>query len=180
MATSIVVSQAVSGRTTSTSFITGAGLKKWMPHTRSGREVARAKSITGNVEVLVARIAEGLRGLVEFGEQRQLHADLFDHRLDHEVAVAEWSESLGRGDPAHDTAAFVVGRLPRSTAFDKPLSIARSTPSADACEREDTMTSYPARAATSARPAPMIPEPTMPTVRISAALDMAEPLATRG
>ena len=37
MAVLIVSSLAVSGRTTSTSLIIGAGLKKWMPHTRSGR-----------------------------------------------------------------------------------------------------------------------------------------------
>ena len=36
----IVSSLAVSGRTTSTSFIIGAGLKKWMPQTESGRWVA--------------------------------------------------------------------------------------------------------------------------------------------
>ena len=60
IAVSIVSSLAVSGRTTSTSFITGAGLKKWMPHTRSGRWVAIASSTTGSVEVLVARMPSGL------------------------------------------------------------------------------------------------------------------------
>ena len=63
----IVSSLAVIGRTTSTSFITGAGLKKWMPHTLSGRCVIIASSITGNVEVLVARIAARLDDLLELG-----------------------------------------------------------------------------------------------------------------
>ena len=56
----MVSSLAVSGRTTSTSFIIGAGLKKWMPQTRSGRWVAIAISTTGSVEVLVARMPSAL------------------------------------------------------------------------------------------------------------------------
>ena len=38
----------------------GAGLKKWMPQTSSGRPVAMAISTTGRVEVLVARMAPAL------------------------------------------------------------------------------------------------------------------------
>jgi len=43
--------------TTSTSFITGAGLKKCIPATCSGRSVAAASEITGSDEVVLARIA---------------------------------------------------------------------------------------------------------------------------
>ncbi len=43
--------------TTSTSGWTGAGLKKWMPRTRSGREVACAKRMIGIDEVFDAKIA---------------------------------------------------------------------------------------------------------------------------
>ncbi len=46
-------------RTTSTSFNTGAGLKKCMPTTRSGRPVTSAISVTESADVLVARIASG-------------------------------------------------------------------------------------------------------------------------
>ena len=56
----IVSSEAVSGLITSTSFIIGAGLKKWIPHTLSGRSVVIASSTTASVEVLVAMIASGL------------------------------------------------------------------------------------------------------------------------
>ena len=62
-AAATVASLAVIGRTTSTSAMAGAGLKKWMPHTRSGRPVAIAISTTGRVEVLVARIVSGLQML---------------------------------------------------------------------------------------------------------------------
>ena len=46
-------------RTTSSSLITCAGLKKCMPTTSAGRRVARASAFTSRVEVLVARMAPG-------------------------------------------------------------------------------------------------------------------------
>ena len=51
----------VTVETTSTSFITGAGLKKCMPITSAGRDVAAAHSTTGSEDVVVARIAPGLQ-----------------------------------------------------------------------------------------------------------------------
>ena len=53
----IVSSEVVSAGISSTSFWTGAGLKKWMPMTWSGREVATASFTSGMEEVLEARIA---------------------------------------------------------------------------------------------------------------------------
>ena len=54
------VSSDVSGaRMTSTSDMTGTGLKKCMPITRSGRPVAAASVAMGMEEVLDARIASG-------------------------------------------------------------------------------------------------------------------------
>ena len=46
-------------RTTSSSRITLAGLKKWRPSTSDGRRVKPAMASTSSVEVLVARIAPG-------------------------------------------------------------------------------------------------------------------------
>ena len=46
-------------RTSSTSFCTGAGLKKCIPTTRPGRRVAAQISVTESDEVFVARIASG-------------------------------------------------------------------------------------------------------------------------
>ena len=48
-------------RTSSTSFITGTGFMKWMPMKRSGRSVCAASRVIEIDEVLVARIASGLR-----------------------------------------------------------------------------------------------------------------------
>ena len=52
---SIVASLVATVRTTSRSFITGAGFMKCRPITFSGREVAMAISMTERHEVLVAR-----------------------------------------------------------------------------------------------------------------------------
>ena len=46
-----------SARTTSSSGITWAGLKKWSPRKRSGRDVPAACSATDSDEVLVAKVA---------------------------------------------------------------------------------------------------------------------------
>ena len=46
-------------RTISSSFITLAGLKKWVPMTSCGRLVKEAIRSTSSVEVLVARMAPG-------------------------------------------------------------------------------------------------------------------------
>ena len=59
-----VIAAAVSSevsrpRITSTSFSTGTGLKKCMPITRSGRDVAAASDVIGIDEVFDARIASG-------------------------------------------------------------------------------------------------------------------------
>ena len=53
----IVSSDDVDARTTSTTVITGAGLKKWIPQTLSGRCVAAATAATESVDVLVANTA---------------------------------------------------------------------------------------------------------------------------
>ena len=47
-------------RTFSMSRMTLAGLKKWVPITDSGREVAAASASTSSVDVFVARTASGL------------------------------------------------------------------------------------------------------------------------
>ena len=59
LAKAIVSSLAVIGRTTSTSGISAAGLKKWMPQTLSGRFVDFAISMTGKVLVFVDNTQEG-------------------------------------------------------------------------------------------------------------------------
>ena len=61
MAVWITGMEVLSARTTSTNRMTLAGLKKCMPITDSGREVAVAISSMSSALVLVARIAPGLQ-----------------------------------------------------------------------------------------------------------------------
>ena len=76
----------------STSGISGAGLKKCMPTTRSGERVADAISVTESADVFVASTASGLQIALELGEELLLRRELLDDRLDHEVAVGEVGE----------------------------------------------------------------------------------------
>ena len=75
--------------TTSTSFITGAGLKKCRPMTSPGRDVAAAHSITGSDDVVVARIAPGLQISSRAANTRPLDVELLGDGLDDEVDVGE-------------------------------------------------------------------------------------------
>ena len=59
VAASTTPGSASGGATTSTSGMTGAGLKKWRPTTRSGRAVAVAIAAIDSALVFEARIASG-------------------------------------------------------------------------------------------------------------------------
>ncbi len=93
-------------RTTSTSFSTGAGLKKCIPTTRSGRPVTSAISVTESADVLVARIASGASRRIELLEDGRLGRDVLDHGLDHEVAAGERAEVGGEREPSRAIASF--------------------------------------------------------------------------
>ena len=156
-------------RTTSTSGSTGAGLKKCIPTTRSGRAVAFATSVTESAEVFVASTASSDDHAVEHAEELLLGVELLDDRLDHEVAAGEVVE-LGRrrqpgergvallgGQPALlDAAAEVVGD-PLARALAELLAHLAARPSRS-----------PPATQTWAIPAPMVPRPTTPTFRTSA------------
>src|SRR5579883_3352126 len=97
-AVSMVSSEDVSARTTSTRGMTGAGLKKWMPHTDSGRPVATASSITGRAD-----------GPVELPEQRHLGPQVLDHAFEDQVAVGEVGELARHRDPRRDLVGLRGG-----------------------------------------------------------------------
>ena len=73
----------------STSIMRSTGEKKWMPMKFFGRAEFFASAVIGMVEVLEAKIADGLqhglgllgRGLLDLG--------ILEHRLDDEVAAVE-------------------------------------------------------------------------------------------
>ena len=76
-------------RMTSTSFCTGAGLKKCMPTTREGRPVATEISVTDRDEVLVARMVSGLRDPSSCSKTARLSSMMLRHRLDDELDVGQ-------------------------------------------------------------------------------------------
>ena len=85
----MVSSLAVSGRTISTRLIIGAGLKKWTPHTWSGRLVSMAISTTGQGRGVGGEDGVVLADVVELAEELLLDVEVLDDRLDDEVAVGE-------------------------------------------------------------------------------------------
>ena len=163
----IVSSLAVIGRTTSTSFIVGAGLKKWMPHTWSGRWVAIASSTTGSVDVLVARIAAGLTIWSSSANSARLTArssTTLSMTRSQSASVPRWSVAATRPS---DVVALVRSSFALATCLSRLARTRRPRRRRRPRYRERTTTSNPALAATSARPDPMIPDPTIPTDVIS-------------
>ena len=76
-------------RTTSTSFISGTGLKKCIPMNRSGRLVAVISSVIEMDEVFEAKIASFFTIAVERGIHFFLRGDIFDDGFNHDVAIRE-------------------------------------------------------------------------------------------
>jgi hypothetical protein len=149
--------------TTSTSFITGAGLKKCRPTTSAGRFVAIASSITGRLEVVVARTAPGLQISSNVSNSACL------------TLSSSTTASTTRSAPARSSSfAVPVIRLsaasrssseslPRWTAFSSDRSSAAATFATFSVPRATYTTSYPALAQTSTMPMAIVPEPTTPT-----------------
>ena len=96
---------------TSTSFSTGAGLKKCMPTTRDGRPVATEISVTDRDEVLVARIVSGWVIVVEPGEDLALELEVLGDGLDDQLDVLEVLQRRGEPDPLEDRGLLVLGQL---------------------------------------------------------------------
>ncbi len=117
-ARSKVSSEVTMVRTTSTSFITGTGLKKWRPTNWSGRLVNMAIWVMVSDEVLLAKMASGLHHLVEGAEGLPLLVQVLDDGLDHDVAVGQVGQVRpcpGGGPPPRRGAA--ASSLPFSTAL---------------------------------------------------------------
>ncbi len=166
-ARAMVSSLAVIGRTISTNGSTAAGLKKWIPQTLSGRLVTLAISTTDNVLVLVAKIADGFTIASSSPNSCCL------------VARSSTTDSMTMSQsakPVSSTVVLILARMrSRSLASSLPLSTCRARPpviclsaaAADDSLRARTIARMPPRAATSAIPAAMMPEPTTPMVCVA-------------
>ncbi len=167
-------------RTTSTSCCTGAGLKKWTPITRPGRELAVEISVTERLEVLVARTVSG--PTMPSSSRKRLFL----------VSSDSTTASMTRSASATSARAVVKLIRPSSSLCSRSVSFSRFTARVVECSRywrprasasssfSTPTTAYPCRANTSAMPAPMVPRPTMPmvvNVRAAASLVMRRMVA---
>ena len=148
---------------TSTSFITGTGLKKCSPTKRSGRFVAVAISVMVSEEVLLAKI-------VAFG-QRESSAVKSSRFAPNCSMMASMMTSQSFKSPrlvvpfsrprSSDLAASVIA--PFSTIRVRFFSIPFSPFSTSSMLTSRTTVGNPACAHTCAMPEPMRPHPTTPT-----------------
>ena len=99
-------------RTISSSRITLAGLKKCVPITISGRDVADAISSMLSVEVLLARMAPGLQILSSSREDLLLQRHAFEDRFDDHVGLLE----AVVGERGRDQRHALVHQLLREAA----------------------------------------------------------------
>src|SRR5674476_1146280 len=151
------------GRTNSTRVITGAGLKKWTPHTLSGRPVCMASSTTGSVEVLVAKMV-----LSSVTRSSSLKSSFLTAKSSTTDSMTRSTSLSAERSEVPVTRARAASRssslfLPFSTCRFSDFSRAAKVASAVAWLRERKITSKPLTATASAIPEPMIPEPTIPT-----------------
>ena len=110
--TSATTSGAVTTvRITSTSFITGAGLKKCSPMTCSGREVATEISVTLSEEVLVARIASGRQIRSSSPKIFRLRSSRSGTASMTRSTSPQRGQSDGEGDPVQERVALLGGEL---------------------------------------------------------------------
>ena len=143
--------------------MTGAGLKKWMPQTLSGRPVCMAISMTGSVEVLVARMAWSsvMRSRSPNSCFFTSRSSTTDSMTRSQACRASRSELPVTRPSAWSRSSSVF--LPFSTCRFSDFSRAASVASAVDWLRDRSTTSKPLTAAVSAMPDPMIPDPTIPT-----------------
>jgi hypothetical protein len=166
-ASSITSGSVTTVRTSSTSFCTGAGLKKCIPTTLPGRPVCTASSVTDREEVFDARMTSG-----RHTRSSCPRTCAFRSRCSGTASTTRSTSARSASDvvvvtrPISSSAASWVS-LPRPTAravdvsrWAHPRSTASSSTSA-------ASTRSPLRANTSTMPAPIVPSPTTPTVRNS-------------
>ena len=122
-----------------------------------------AISTTASVLVLVARMPLGLTICSSSANNAFFTArssTTLSITRSQSASAPRWSVAVMRASTAARSSSVA---LPRSMAFTKPLSMVVTIALAASIERDRTMTLYPARAATSAKPEPMMPEPKTPT-----------------
>ena len=164
-------SSVSSARTISTSGISGAGLKKCIPTTRPGVDVAAAISVTESADVFVARTASGRQirsssaKSSRFGPSSSTIASITTSQSANASSSVVRARRLMASSRARcSSCPFSVLRVRKC-----PIRSRACSPSSDVTSRP--MVSIPASTQSCAIPAPMAPSPTTPTLRTSTARD---------
>ena len=152
-------------RTTSTSFMIGAGLKKCMPQVRAGCPIRSPSSETESDDVLVAMMADSgktsIAGVMAatLMSRSSTMASMKRSQLLRSTMTDAWSRCMSALP-----CSQVIRPLAtlRSIRFPIPVMAAVAVAGSTSMSR----TSQPAVAATCAIPAPMAPAPSIPTVGI--------------
>jgi len=158
-------------RTTSTSFISGTGLKKCSPTNRSGRFTEVKSSVTEIEDVFEAKIAS-------FFTMPSIDAYIFFFSSTFSMMASSTMSQSAKSDllvvplSRARIASFCCAVIPpfstgRSANFAKDFSIPANPLSRNFCSTSSTVTSNPAVAHTCAIPDPISPQPSTPTFLIS-------------
>ena len=164
-------SSVSSARTISTSGINGAGLKKCMPTTRSGVDVAAAISVTESADVFVASTASGRQTRSSSAKSRRFGSS--------SSTIASITTSQSAKSPSSVVSESRPIASSRAACSSWPFSVLRVrkwkirsrawSPSSAVTSRPTV--SIPASTQSCAIPAPIAPKPTTPTLRTSTARD---------
>src|SRR6058998_2397253 len=163
-----VCSDVVMVRTTSTSAISGTGLKKCRPTKRSARFVAPAISAIVRLDVLEAKIVPGphkpssSRKSTFLSAKSSVIASITMSTLPRSATTVV---NVSRLSAASRSAGW---SLPFSTSLPSDFSMPARPRSRISLETSRTIVSYPAVAATWAMPLPIKPQPSTPTRWMSA------------
>ena len=144
--------------------MTVAGLKKCMPITSDGRDVAAAHSITGRLDVVVASTVPGAQI-----SSRLENSACLTVRSSTTASITSCAALRSSRRAVPEIRASAASRsasasLPRCTAFSIERVIAPVTCATFSALRATNSTSYPPLASTSMIPVAIVPEPTTPIV----------------
>ena len=148
----------------SINFISWAGRQKCIPTKRSGRPLPPAISVMEMVDVLEAKMV--LSGQCLFNSEKSWCLTFKSSKMA-SITRSHWAISSSLVVPCHlciAAAAPPAGNLPRSSDFLRNALVCSLALSSASCRVSNTMVRKPARAATMAMPAPMVPAPATPTV----------------
>ncbi len=155
----------------STSAITGTGLKKCIPITRSGLRVAAASRVIEIDEVLVARIApcgsspSSSSKICRFSSKRSLAASTASSTPASPFCPPSPASPVVKQMRSSAAAAAASVSLPLRTSRARLPAIDCRARSSCGWATSHSVTAKPERAKTWAMPLPMVPEPTTPMRR---------------